>query len=290
MDIVFVILNYNIYKETVDCVESIRRNLDTRLFHIIIVDNASPDGIGNALKDLYKSDSLVTVLQNQENEGFARGNNHGIQEAKKLNPKFICCLNNDTLLEQKNFFENLEKEYNKDFPAVIGPKVILKDGRIQHVNKELLSIDHYKTRIENLEKGIPIYGSFKENLLKNRILYELNFLRPKYRKEKQSEFSDVILHGCCLIFTPVFFEKLNGFDDRTFLYVEEQLLYVALKKNGLHNKYCPNIQIRHLEDISTKSVARSNKAKAEWVRKNTVDSLRILVQELESHQQVIYQT
>ncbi len=39
IDIVFVILNYNIVKETLDCIDSIEHNLDTDKFQIIVVDN-----------------------------------------------------------------------------------------------------------------------------------------------------------------------------------------------------------------------------------------------------------
>lgn len=35
------------------------------------------------------------------------------------------------------------------------------------------------------------------------------------------------LHGCCLIFSPKFFEKMSGFDSRTFMYCEETILYYA---------------------------------------------------------------
>lgn len=283
MNIVFVILNYNLYQETVECVKSICNNIDTKSFHIIIVDNSSPSGAGEKLQCLYKGSKIVTVLLNTQNVGFANGNNKGIDEARRFfNPKYICCLNNDTLLEQKSFYANLERTYNEDFPAVVGPKIILKDGRVQHVNHCLLTVEQYKNRIERLEKGKTGFCSLYEKLLQNRIIYELNFLRKKYRNEKVSMFRDVILHGCCLIFTPIFFEKLNGFDNRTFLYYEEHLLYISLKSKGLHNKYCPNIQIRHLEDMSTKSIAKKNKSTTSFIREHSLNSLRILVNELES--------
>ena len=288
MDIVFVILNFNLFNETVNCITSICNNLDTLSFHIIVVDNASKNGVGEKLKQFYKDNTFVTVLQNLTNEGFARGNNLGITKARTLLPKFICCLNNDTILEQKDFFVTLNQYYEKDHPAIIGPKIVLKDGRTQHVNKVLQSIKYYKNQMEGLENKETSFRTIKEKLLQNRIIYELNFLRKKYRNEKHSEFTDVILHGCCLIFTPVFFDKLDGFDNRTFLYAEEQLLYVSLMKNELHNKYCPYIRIRHLEDMSTKSISKSSKERIAFINKNTVLSLRILIDELEKNKEILY--
>ena len=92
--------------------------------------------------------------------------------------------------------------------------------------------------------------------------------------------SNVILHGSCIIFTPTFFEKLNGFDNRTFLYREEELLYISLKKNGLKSIYSPNIKIMHLEDAATDSIVTSNEEKRAFIRQNQVHSLQILIDEL----------
>ncbi len=289
MDIVFVILNYNLYKETIDCVESIVKYIDTKNFHIIIVDNASPSGVGKKLSDIYRYNENVSVILNEKNEGFARGNNRGIDEARKFfSPKYICCLNNDILFLQKDFFKQLESAYSQSNAAVIGPQIILKDGRVQHVNKKLQSIEHYKKRILQLENCEIEDGSFRAGLLKNRLLFELNSLRAKYRKERSSPIMDVILHGCCLIFTPIFFQNFAGFDNRTFLYAEEQLLFIALKKKCLHNLYYPRLKIIHLEDVATKSIAQTNKERKEFVRINSLESLRILVRELEANKDLIY--
>ena len=40
----FVILHYNTMKETADCAESVKKKIDTPNYHIVIVDNASPNG------------------------------------------------------------------------------------------------------------------------------------------------------------------------------------------------------------------------------------------------------
>lgn len=54
--------------------------------------------------------------------GFARGNNIGIDYTMiNLDYKYICCLNNDTLLFQTNFLEMIEKEYTASNAAIIGP-------------------------------------------------------------------------------------------------------------------------------------------------------------------------
>lgn len=83
MKIVFVILHYLAIDETYKSVDSIEKKIDTDMYKIVIVDNASPDKSGALLKEHYKNDDHVEVLLNQENLGFARGNNVGFRCAEK---------------------------------------------------------------------------------------------------------------------------------------------------------------------------------------------------------------
>ena len=94
MKIVFVILHYLAIDETYKSVDSIEKKIDTDMYKIVIVDNASPDKSGALLKEHYKNDDHVEVLLNQENLGFARGNNVGFRYAEKTwnrdGSKIIC--------------------------------------------------------------------------------------------------------------------------------------------------------------------------------------------------------
>ena len=65
------------------------------------------------------------------------------------------------------------------------------------------------------------------------------------------------LHGSCLIFTPVFVQRFDEpFDPGTFLYLEEDILYMRCKRAGLAMRYDPQIVVRHAEDVSTDSMVR----------------------------------
>lgn len=109
MDIAFVILNYNIVTETINCIQSIQQNIDTASYKIIVVDNASPNGAGVRLKEHYKDSRDIAVLINKQNDGFARGNNVGIAFARQWDPEFIVCMNNDTVWIQKDFYAQLRR-------------------------------------------------------------------------------------------------------------------------------------------------------------------------------------
>ena len=104
----YLVLHYKNADVTEQCIQSLLSN-DMEDSCIVIVDNASPNGSGKELEEYYEHSEKVTVLLSEENLGFAKGNNIGYQYCvQKLKSDFVCALNNDTLLIQKNFFSLIE--------------------------------------------------------------------------------------------------------------------------------------------------------------------------------------
>ncbi|MBW6518675.1 MAG: glycosyltransferase family 2 protein [ANME-2 cluster archaeon] len=86
-----VIVNYNGMRFLENCLSSLL--LQTYpLFEIILVDNGSNDGSVDFVLNAFPS---VTIICNNENLGFAKGNNIGIKSA---NGMLIASLNNDTVV------------------------------------------------------------------------------------------------------------------------------------------------------------------------------------------------
>ena len=63
------------------CLESIERHTPEP-HELILVDNASPDGTRDFLREYAATRSNVTVIANDENRGFAAGNNQGLALAR----------------------------------------------------------------------------------------------------------------------------------------------------------------------------------------------------------------
>ena len=103
IEIAFVILHYLVEEETQKCIQSIKENIDSENYRIVIVDNNSGNGTYELLQNLYRDDKKIILLHNDKNEGFARGNEKGIEFIRSnYNTEYICCLNNDVyLLEVK---------------------------------------------------------------------------------------------------------------------------------------------------------------------------------------------
>jgi GT2 family glycosyltransferase len=96
-----IIVNYNGKSFLKECLDTIS-NQSVNNYEIILVDNCSIDGSAQFVKINYPK---VKVIELQKNNGFAKGNNIGIENAKG---RYAILLNNDTKTAY-NFVEALYK-------------------------------------------------------------------------------------------------------------------------------------------------------------------------------------
>lgn len=296
MKIGFVILHYNAIQETIDCVKSIEERLDTDDYGIVIVDNASPNGTGKKLQEMYQNVDKVTVIINEENLGFAGGNNIGYDYAlKSLGCEFVCVMNNDTLIIQDDFWEAIEAEYNNSRFGVLGPRIILKNDKDNSLYVKLPSLKFMREELKLNKRNIFLMKWHLDHfvtayrLTRNYIYKLLKKPKPSRHKEYFSDegtdvrHDNVILHGCCLIFSPEYARQYKeAFHPDTFLYREEDLLYLRCKKAGLPMIYNPKVMIKHLEDASTDTVVKKSREKIVFQMKHQVKSIGVLIKEMES--------
>lgn len=282
----FIILNYNTYEDTVLCIESIFRfsGIDPENIKIVIVDNASTDNSANELESKYSENSDIVLLKNAENLGFARGNNVGIRfTLKEYDPEFLVVLNSDTELIQDDFYQKILDEYHKSHFALLGPLVINGKGRCDcsPFLEETLE-QAYETLKYLIKKRRRIMTN--TNRLCNGLTY---FYIKTFHKDKKKVMNiggdyhkrqlNVVPCGSFLVFSRNAFNYISGFDERTFLYYEEQILFQHLKEHGLITVYTPNICIYHKEGISSVKSNRNTKERKLFENKCSMESLDVLI-------------
>lgn len=112
MDRVGIILvNYNGYEDTVECIKSIQK-IDYKKYIVIVVDNASTDIPTDEQIEYLKKNSFY--YRTDKNLGFSGGNNIGIKFAKDNGCSLVLLLNNDTTVEP-NFLDKLVTVQLKDY-------------------------------------------------------------------------------------------------------------------------------------------------------------------------------
>jgi len=115
-----IILTYNSENDIKDCLDSLLKNFNPKKGEIIIWDNNSKDKTRSILKN-YENFPFIKIIYNDENIGFALGNN---EVSKYANGKYILLLNSDTIYDFKVYEELIEYMENNKNVGVIGPKCI----------------------------------------------------------------------------------------------------------------------------------------------------------------------
>ena len=88
-----IVLTYNNLEFTQACLHSLDVHSCYPNWELVIVDNASSDGTPDHLKAYAEAHPRVKLILNEENLGFAAGNNCGLQAASG---DYLIVLNNDT--------------------------------------------------------------------------------------------------------------------------------------------------------------------------------------------------
>ena len=114
-----IVVSYNNYRTTTGpCLESLLKDRDVENLEIIIVDNASNDDARFLLKQRSKDLKNVTLLLNDENRGFAGGNNDGVVHAKG---EIIILLNSDTIVPPGSIEKMCTYLKSADRKMLLGP-------------------------------------------------------------------------------------------------------------------------------------------------------------------------
>lgn len=271
--VVYVILHYYTIEDTIKCVESILSREKNNNYEIVIVDNNSPNKTGIELKNKYISYDKIHVLINNKNLGFSAGNNIGFKYAKyELKADYIVLLNNDTYLLQDNFAQYIIDDFRKYNYAVLGPKIHTKDKICGPLWDKPFTRDSLKKELCKLR--IKLFAQYFNISL--RKFWKKNIEEIKEYTEIQE---NVIIHGCFLIFSPVYVDKFDGLLEKTFFYGEEIILYNRLKRNNMKILFDPQLEIFHNEFSSTNIGTKNNRQREIKRMSRLIKAFEIIVKD-----------
>lgn len=235
MDVSIIIINYNTWKLTLKCIDSIFMHTKDVLFEVIVVDNASTD----ESKTIFSNDSRIKYIYLKKNIGFGRANNKGYEQAKG---NYILLLNSDTIIQNnavKIFYDEI-----KNMPPNIG-----------YIGTVLTDIDGNYS---------PSYGNFKkiDSELKHLFKRYLNKL-IKFKKDftlippKINHYKIVeVVIGADLFIKNEIIKKYGLFDPRFFMYHEENDMERKFFEAGYSGAIINKAKIIHLEGKSSKKISR----------------------------------
>ena len=232
-----VIVNWNVGEYLRACLESIclagKNGFD--LNRVIVVDNASSDG---SLENIRQLNLPITLIRNAKNEGFAVACNQG---AFGSSADYLLFLNPDTVL----FPESLERPVQfLDEPAngdvgICGIKLVDENGAPVPACARFPAMSVFLSQMFGLSVLSP--KIFQAHILPPR---ELLFSRKV----------DQII-GAFFLIRRNLFEKLNGFDQRFFVYFEEVDLSIRARHEGYVSYYLAEVIARHAGRVSSRQAS-----------------------------------
>lgn len=211
-DISIIILTYN----SAHFIENLLSSLKdfAKNTEIIVVDNASAD---ETLKIASKFD-FVKITNAGENLGFSKGINSG---AKKASGKYLLFINPDTVFKKGNLSEMVKIFEENEKAGVVGGKMITQTGVS--------------------EKSAGRFFNFVETIFIILGLDEKVGVRFSPEKETKVDF----VSGGFMMIRADLFRKLNGFDEKFFMYVEDMELCFRAKKEGYDTYFTPDAEVSH---------------------------------------------
>lgn len=118
--IFILILNWNNKEDTIKCIQSVQK-ISYPSFETVIIDNGSKDGSSAAFKTKFPS---IPLIENQENLGYAEGNNVGIRYAIKNGADAVLILNNDAIVDKDLLTHFVAATQEKKDGGIFGAKVM----------------------------------------------------------------------------------------------------------------------------------------------------------------------
>lgn len=259
-----VILNYNNYEDTFNCIESIER-YNTAPIKFFVVDNDSPrEGVQDAM-DRYFNDRFsgrylkirsddangtnypyLTFIVNNKNCGYAQGNNIGLDRAYEDSlVKYVMILNNDVLFIEDIIPELINKIGELPSCGIVSPLLYKKELKGIDYNCGRTSMTFRHAILLNLTMGKPWLG------IKDKIDEEQYILKQNPDALTKEIVEIDYPSGSCMLATKQLWESINGFDPNTFLYYEEAILYSKTSNIGRQNYLIPSLKCIHLGASST---------------------------------------
>jgi GT2 family glycosyltransferase len=195
-----IIVSWNAKKYLAECLDSIYRSLpnDTE---IIVVDNASSDGSPDAVRDAFPG---VHLVLNDDNYGFAKANNIGIQASTG---EYIFFINSDVVVKAGCFGKMISYMDNHLDIGVLGPKIIGPNGEVQRSCMGFPSLWNSFSRalaLDTIFLGMKLFGGHLMTY------WPHNDIRPV----------DVI-NGCFWMVRRKALQATGPLDERFFIYGED---------------------------------------------------------------------
>jgi GT2 family glycosyltransferase len=238
-DLVIQIVNYNTKGYLINCLNGLLQDLHNTgiIYKINVLDNNSEDDLSD-LSAKFK-DVNMSVYVSIKNIGFGAG--HNLLSGKD-DTYFILILNPDIEFLERGTIDRL-LIFMRKHPevSILGPRIVSHDNRT-------LVYDHGELR------GIKAWYK--------------NSLGESYWADSNKSGEVAWISGAFFLIRKETFELVRGFDERFFMYKEEEDLCLRARKLGHKVYYYPPIKIFHHSEVTSKKSDFIEQSKRYYIQKH----------------------
>jgi GT2 family glycosyltransferase len=233
-----IIVNYNTFTLTCNCIRSVVAHTTGVAYEIVLVDNASTECAAALFEETFPQIKIVACA---ENGGFARGNNAGITVATG---DVILLLNSDTVLEEDAVSKAAHYLLGESRTGALTLRLRYPDGRVQHYARRYKSL-----KFELLDLTRPLLYLLP---YRRRASLMLN----QYYKGDFDVVCDWV-GGAFMMLPRAAINSLPAgkLDERFFMYGEDQLWCMQLAAREWEVRCFSGAEVIHLEGGSNKASA-----------------------------------
>jgi GT2 family glycosyltransferase len=225
MELSIICVNWNSVDYLRECIASIYEFTQGVSFEVIVVDNASPQGGAEILKNQFPG---IILINSEKNLGFAGANNLGF---KHSTGSYLLFLNPDTKLMAPSIVVMLECIKSLPDAGIVGCKLLNTDLSVQ-----LSSIQKFPTILNQL-----LDVEYLQWRWPSCPLWDLS---PLLTNDVRRVKVDVI-SGACMLLPREVFKQVGMFSEDYFMYAEDIDLNYKVKRAGFSNYYIGDAAIVH---------------------------------------------
>lgn len=243
MQLSIIIINYNTFTLTCNCIQSIYDKLVDVDFEIVLVDNASIECDPMLFKQKFP---IINLVVSPVNSGFTGGNNLGVDNAKG---DYLLLLNSDTELINNAPKICLDHLLQHKEVGMATCQLQYPDGRIQYNCRRFRTISWELLEVFPLYKLLP--KAKREELMLHHYFDHQSFADCDW------------VWGAFMLFPKSIIQQLprKKLSDDYFMYCEDTLWCWDFKQLGYEVHFLPQAKVMH--------VHKGSVSKDKWLKIRT---------------------
>jgi GT2 family glycosyltransferase len=231
MDLSIIFVNWNSVNYLRECITSIYEHTSGIAYEIVVVDNASPEGEVDALKEMFPE---IVLIKSATNLGFAGANNVGFLESKG---RCVLFLNPDTKLINPAINIALQELDSLPDAGIVGCKLLNADMSVQ--TSSIMKFPGILNQV------------FQSEVLRLRWpSFPLWNIGPLLSNDPTPAKVEVIT-GACMMMRREVFANVGMFSEEYFMYAEDVDLCWKVLRAGFTNYYTGEGNIIHYGGVSS---------------------------------------